>query len=197
MKEYRFVKVEAIEPREDAKPVWYFSPQSVKQIDEHWRKYPASVIRKGSRHIAHRIFKGEKLDGTNVFNEFEEAVHRIHPITENMLISDMVQLESIAYSNRINDFENGRDIYLTKGMPVVTIDTRFYHITEELYKDELTFPDEEKPTMDDVRYMQWDGGWHWYAKIGDLDVTDKYNNQKWNTKEEAEEAAKWYIIKNW
>lgn len=34
-----------------------------------------------------------------------------------------------------------------------------------------------------------------FVKIGNLDVLDKDNNQKWNTKEEAEKAAKWYIEK--
>ena len=43
--------------------------------------------------------------------------------------------------------------------------------------------------------MGW--GKHWYAKIGKLDVVDKDNNQKLDTKEEAETAAKWYIEKNW
>ncbi len=36
-------------------------------------------------------------------------------------------------------------------------------------------------------------GNHWYAKIGKLDIKDKDNNMKWNTKAEAEAAAKWFI----
>lgn len=197
MEKYKFVKVGKINPNGDDRTVWYFSPNSVEQIKEHWMKYPASVIREGSRNVAHRIFESGKLGTGHATNEFEEAVQRFHPITNNFLISDMVQLENIAYNNRINDFNSGRKIYLTKGMPVVTMDERFYHIIEEVYKDELTFPDEEKPSLVNVKYMQWDGGYHWYAKIGKLDVTDKDNNQKWNTKEEAEEAARWFIVKNW
>lgn len=61
----------------------------------------------------------------------------------------------------------------------------------------LTFPDEDKPTMDDVRFIVWGGGEHFYAKIGKLDVVDEHGNQKWNTKREAEAAARWYIEKNW
>jgi hypothetical protein len=56
MEKYKFVKVEAIEPKENSKSVWYFSPSSVEQIKLHWQKYPASVIRDGSRKIANRIF---------------------------------------------------------------------------------------------------------------------------------------------
>lgn len=45
----------------------------------------------------------------------------------------------------------------------------------------------------DTRYIQWDNGIHWYVKIGKFDVVDKDNNQKWNTKKEAQEATKWFI----
>lgn len=51
--------------------------------------------------------------------------------------------------------------------------------------------------MKDVRYMQWNihgnKGTHWYAKIGNLDIKDKDGNMKWDTKPEAENAARWYI----
>ena len=40
-------------------------------------------------------------------------------------------------------------------------------------------------------------GEHYYAKIGKLDVVDEQGNQKWNTKREAEAAARWYIEKYW
>lgn len=37
MEKYKFVKAEAIEPTENSKPVWYFSPSSVEQIKLHWQ----------------------------------------------------------------------------------------------------------------------------------------------------------------
>jgi len=195
MNDYHFVKVERIESNGDSKPIWYFFPNSVDQIKEHWVKYPGSVIREGSRNMSDKIFHG--IEESNPTNEFERAVRSVNAVTRKTIINDMVEIENMAYNNRINDFINGRDIYLTHGLSVVTIDSRFYHITENVYKDTLTFPDEERPSIDKVRYIQWDGGKHWYAKIGKLDVVDKDNNQKWDTKEEAETAAKWYIEKNW
>ena len=42
-----------------------------------------------------------------------------------------------------------------------------------------------------------EGGYHIYAKVGKLDVVDESGNQKWNTRQEAEDAARWYIAKNW
>lgn len=46
---------------------------------------------------------------------------------------------------------------------------------------------EEKP-----RFIQWNGGTHWYAKIGDEDIVVD-GKQKWDTKTEAEAAAKEYM----
>ena len=47
--------------------------------------------------------------------------------------------------------------------------------------------------MKDVRFIVWDSGVHYYAKIGKLDIVDKDGNRKWNTRAEAESAARWYI----
>lgn len=57
----------------------------------------------------------------------------------------------------------------------------------------MVYPHEAKPSLNEVKYMTWYGGKHWYAKIGKIDIVDRDNNQKWNTRKEAEEAAKWYI----
>lgn len=42
------------------------------------------------------------------------------------------------------------------------------------------------------RFIQWDGGSHWYAKIGDEDIVVD-GKQKWDTKAEAQAAAKKYL----
>lgn len=42
------------------------------------------------------------------------------------------------------------------------------------------------------RIIKWDGGTHFYAKVGDEDVVVN-GAQKWDTRKEAEDAAKIYI----
>ena len=42
------------------------------------------------------------------------------------------------------------------------------------------------------RIIKWDGGKHFYAKVGDEDVVVN-GHQKWNTKKAAEEAATIYL----
>lgn len=188
---YKFVKIGLIE---DINGIWYFEPSSIEQIKEHWRKYPASIIREGSQIIANRPFGRTDY---NVTNQFVIAVDALNKVTRGNIVTDMIQVENMAYNNRISDFENGRKIFLTDDMRVVTLDKRFYEIKETVEKDELTFPNEDKPSLDDVRYLQWDGGEHWYAKIGKLDVVDFEGNQKWDSKEDAQKAAKWYVEKYW
>lgn len=191
---YTFVKIGKIKPTEDSKDMWYFKPNSVEQVIEHWQKYTAAVIREGSKFITDRIFN--QVNGHST-NQFVIAVEATNSVTGGNIIVDMAQVENMAYNNRINDYLKGREIYLTTDMVVFTLDKRFFEIKEIIVKDTLTFPHEEKPSLDDVRYIMWDGGQHYYAKIGKLDVVDKDGNQKWNTKEEAIEAAKWYIEKYW
>lgn len=44
-----------------------------------------------------------------------------------------------------------------------------------------------------VRLISWKDGFHIYAKVGNDDVVDEHGNQKWSTRKEAEDAAKWFI----
>lgn len=59
-------------------------------------------------------------------------------------------------------------------------------ITGETEISEWVFPTAS------IRVFQWPNGTHWYAKIGDLDVVDRYDKQKWDTKEEAQRHADWF-----
>jgi hypothetical protein len=41
----------------------------------------------------------------------------------------------------------------------------------------------------DIRLTQYEGGKHWYAMIGDIEVTDEYGDKKWNTSTYANSIA--------
>jgi len=69
------------------------------------------------------------------------------------------------------------------------------NIENEIWNENLIFLEEEQYHFDEVRYIQWQDGIHWYAKVGKLDICDKEGNYKWNTKEEAIEAAKYFCKK--
>lgn len=193
---YKFIKVQIKDAPDGKQPTgfWLFEPQSEQQILEHWYKYARAIIGEGARILTKKIFSGTK---GHFRNDFEQAVETWMTSTGEGLFSSMACIEREALKNRLRSFREGRRIYLNHSIQVVTVDSRFADIVNTTERDVLTFPDEDKPTMNDVRYIIWEGGQHIYAKIGKLDVVDEKGNQKWNTRAEAEAAARWYIDRNW
>ena len=187
---YTFVKIKS---KIDNKEYWLFKPEDMLQVVEHWYKYPASVIKEGTQFMVRKTLKGV-IGHCN--NDFERAVEAYMTATSTDLRSALVKVENEAFQSRIKACEKN-EIYLNHGMQVLLFDERFNEIVKTIEKGTLTFPDEEKPSLSDVRVLVWPGGIHYYAKIGSLDVVDKDGNQKWGTEKEAIEAAKWYIQENW
>lgn len=193
---YTFVKVQPKVSAEgkQAKAYWLFKPKDEMQIMEHWRKYVRSVISDGVKKLNKKMIMGYRGHFTN---DFETAVEVWMNSMGEDLVSSMFRVENEALSSRISAFSSGHEIYLSHGMQVVILDERFTDVVAVKECDVLTFPDEVRPTLEDVRYLMWDGGRHTYAKIGKLDVVDVNGKMKWDTRAEAEAAAKWYIEKYW
>lgn len=194
--DYKFIKVQIKDVPDGKKPTgfWLFEPQSEQQILEHWYKHARAIIGDGARILTKKIFSGKN---GHCINDFETAVETWTTSTGEGLFSSMAYIEREALKNRLQSYRDGRRIYLNHGLQVVTVDSRFCDIVNTTERDVLTFPDEDKPTMNDVRYIIWEGGQHIYAKIGKFDVVDEKGNQKWNTRAEAEAAARLYIDRNW
>jgi len=188
---YTFVKIK--QKINGNNEYWLFKPKDVAQVVEHWYKYPASVIKEGTHHLVRKVLKSV-IGHCN--NDFERAVEVYMAATGTDLRTALVCVENEAFQSRIKSCGD-KEIYLTHGMQVMLFDERVSEVIAEVEKETLTFPDEEKPSASDIRVLVWPGGVHYYAKIGSLDVVDKDGNQKWNTKEEALEAANWYIQENW
>ena len=102
-----------------------------------------------------------------------------------------------AINNRLKDIANGNVVYVEDGVRQFgyTSKNPHFEIIETYYNNKLEYPDFTKPTLNNVRFIQWNGGKHWYAKVNKEDIIDEFGRQKWNSKEEAENAAKWYIEK--
>lgn len=193
---YLFVK---IQPREnvnigDKKNCWLFCAKTENQVLEHWEKYVRSVISDGTRKLVQKAFSGTTGHFTN---DFERTVEITATSLHLSITEAMSKVENEAFHTRMNTFFTNGEIFLTHGLTVVLIDDRFFRVAETVEKETLVYPDEDKPTLQDVRFIVWDGGKHFYAKIGKLDVVDANGNQKWDTRQEAEKAAEWYIKKYW
>lgn len=60
-----------------------------------------------------------------------------------------------------------------------------------VHRKTFTWPDFSES---DIRITQFNGGKHWYVHIGDMELHED-GNIKWNTKEEARQAAMRYVGK--
>ena len=184
---YHFVKVKT-KGDEDSKGTWLLEADSLRVINEHFKKYVGAEIKQGMKEIISRI-NGKVGHYTN---SFASTVDTIMQFGEKPYLVVATELENEMLQTRIKGYLNDRKQYLSDSLSVIIMSPHLEIIDEE-YKDEMVYPHEAKPSLNEVKYMTWYGGKHWYAKIGKIDIVDRDNNQKWNTRKEAEEAAKWYI----
>lgn len=194
---YKFVKIRH-KDKPEKNGVWYFVPNSIEQVLEHFTKIFGQEISAG---IKDKV--GSIETNTHPETAWRYAVDITNRFSGNPWVVDAVNLENQVLHNRINDFLKYGDIYLADGVQQFMYRDDIFEIIEEIHSEILSYPREVQYHFEEVRYMQWEvpgypKGEHWYAKIGNLDVRDKKGNMKWNTKEEAQKAAAWFCQElNW
>ena len=193
---YKFVKIRP--KNSEKKGYWYFIPNSIEQVQEHFNKVFGEEISVG---IKDKI--GSIQLNKHPYTAWRHAVDVTNMFSGNPWIVDAVNLENKVLQGRINDFLKYGKIYLANGVQQFMYHEDLFEIVEEVESEMLSYPREAQFHLEEVRYMQWNvpgypKGEHWYAKIGNLDVRDEAGNMKWNTKEEAKKAAEWFCQElNW
>lgn len=202
-KKYEFVRFKDKTTNEESHK-WWFVAKDELQVRKHFEKYFKPSMQEGFDCVAHdaidSVFKyqGVMKHPTNDVARVLEHLAQVKGYDPRQIlavfdIGNNILFETL--TNRINEIKNGKCIYVEDGVREFGYKDSDPHfeIVERYFSDKLEYPDFKKPTLDDVRYIQWEGGIHWYAKIDKVDVVDELGNQKWNTKESAEKAAKWFI----
>lgn len=187
---YTFAKIK--EKNSNKSGSWYLLGDSVDTIKEHFMTYGKSYFREGLDAYIDWCKKG-KIGHYN--HKFPYIVEVTAQLPENQGLPWVVvatKVENSMLQSEIDLFNKGVGFYLNKEM-VSLVDNSTLEIVETVIKEKLVYPDDEKMSLDDVRYIQWDNGTHWYVKVGKFDVIDENKNQKWLTKEEARCAANWFI----
>ena len=203
--EYEFVRFKNLATDEESHK-WWFAAKTARQVIEHAKKFFKPTMQEGYNSAAHdaveAIFKyGEIMKhATNDLASSIETITEIKGFKRSSplaLFDTANELLLTAIKGRLKDIDKGEAVYLEDGVRQFgyTSKNPYFEIVETYYSDKLEYPDFKKPTLDDVRFIQWNGGKHWYAKVNKEDITDEIGRQKWNTKGEAEKAAKWYIAK--
>ena len=205
--EYEFVRFKNLATGEESHK-WWFAAKTARQVIEHAKKFFIPTMQEGYNTVAHDAVEAIfKYDGImkHATNEVASSIETITEIkgfkrsSPLALFDTANELLLTAIKGRLKDIDKGEAVYLEDGVRQFgyTSKNSYFEIVETYYSDKLEYPDFKKPTLDDVRFIQWNGGKHWYAKVNKEDVTDEFGRQKWNTKDEAEKAAKWYIAKNY
>lgn len=202
---YEFVRFKNLATSEESHK-WWFAAKTARQVMEHAEKFFKPTMQEGYNSAAHDAVEAIFKYGGIMNHATNEVASSIETITEIKgfkrssplaLFDTANELLLTAIKGRLKDIDKGEAVYLEDGVRQFGYSSNNPHfeIIERYYSDKLEYPDFKKPTLNDVRFIQWDGGEHWYAKINKEDVVDEIGRQKWNTKGEAEKAAKWYIEK--
>ena len=201
---YEFVRFKNLATGEESHK-WWFAAKTASQVMEHAEKFFKPTMQEGFNESAHNAIEAIfKHGGAFMKHPIDEASSAIESITEIKgyerssplaLFDTANELLLTAIKGRLRTVDKGEAVYLEDGVRQFGYSSKNPHfeIVERYYSDKLEYPDFKKPTLDDVRFIQWDGGKHWYVKVNKEDVVDELGNQKWDTKEDAEEAAEWYI----
>lgn len=191
---YKFVKIAPNFGEKKGKGTWYFVPESKEQVSEHFQKIFGQEIKAG----IHDKVAGYK-HASSAWRQAVDAItmFNLKGLENNHWIINATLLENEVLSSRIRDFEMGRELYLADGVVSFCPRWDMFEKVDEVETNELVYPREAQFHFEEVRYLKWDvpgvtKGQHWYAKIGNMDVKDKDGNMKWDTREEAEAAAKWF-----
>lgn len=191
---YRFVQFRSKEKSSGG--FWMFSPDSIEQIREHFEKYVYSVIRESTKAYINHILKNEDYShDTTVVGRSAYAIEVYTRTHDCIAALAPTGFYGEVWNSRCQRFINYGEIFLSEGPQVYLPDTRFVEKVGEILKDTLDYPREQQYTIADVRFSKW-GPYtdHWYARIGECeDIRDKEGRMKWDTLEEAEAAARWYL----
>lgn len=193
MKPYHFAKV-AMKHDNPTEGCWYFVAQTEKQLREHWEKYAGADIKAGVQQLAERLSGSFCSHWTS---NFASLVAMKCELNDQPYFIQAVLMENELFQNRLQYLKEDGVVYLLPSLTVFGYSPKLHQIIEAVDSEKLIYPDEVIPTINDVKFLMWSGGKHWYAKIGKVDIVDKFGNQKWDTKEEAERAAIEYIQNNY
>ena len=195
---YHFVKIRFC--REN-KAYWYLKPECPQDIVDHFQKIVVKDIAMGTQERISNSILCKRSDGSlyeyhpkECDTDWNSTVSRINYIIGEDWNFTALKLRSKTFETRVEDFQKGKNMYLSNGLPIFIWPIKndgYCEIIEEKFENELVYPIEEHKHFSDVVY-NCDGCSRWSAKIGNREITDKDGKNWWYTKHEAEIAARWF-----
>ena len=173
---------------------WYLKPEKLEDVIEHFKKFCGREFKEGFEDFRDNVsvkkdYNGEKYlySKNHSSSLWRYAVEMTMQFGGESWLNAANSLEEQTYKDRIERFLEGKPIFLTDGLPYYP-PKEWPEYDEEVWKNELEFPYEYN--YEDCRFLQWPDGRHWYVKIGNIDIGDKYGNYKFSDKSYAQKVAK-------
>lgn len=174
---------------------WYLKPECLQDVIDHFNKICGREIKEGFEDFRDntRIRKSSVdgkpyLDSMNhSSSHWRNAVELEMRMKDQSWVEAACSLEDRTYKDRIERFLSGKPIYLLNSLAYSPFKEHPKY-DEEKWIEELIYPFEYN--YDEVRFIQWPEGRHWYVKIGNIDIGDKWGNYKFSDKSYAQEVAK-------
>jgi hypothetical protein len=206
---YEFVRIKNRHDNKEGK-IWYFRAKTLSEVNLHTDQILRPLLQGGFNSFSEKFSTAlsrylnckEKDIHIDFFmahadNDVEAGIRNIDAIfhenprplsmfeTTNQMLID-------AYHARVETLQKFGECYLANGVAQYGFSKENDEICETILSEEFVYPTQRLATMDDVRIIQWPGGAHYYAKIGNFDVVHD-GKQKWDSEIEAKKAAYWFI----
>lgn len=150
---------------------------SIELLLEHTSSYMDNHIKEGLEDY----FQNSNSHSTTIWRNQMETLSMIKQMT---VLNASTYLQNTVLNNKMQSIHKFGSILLSeRGTYMLLSDN--YTILDKIILDSMIYP------MGDysIRVIKWDGGKHFYAKVGKFDVVDKQGNQKWDSRFRANEKA--------
>ena len=185
---YTFVKIK--DTRTGLEYPWILECKDIMTLKEHTEKYMGHTIGKGVEDWFNVNKKSVQLTPDyryrpHLSTDWGAVVYQMMDINGGTFLEHSTRLETQIFQGKVKFLLDGKKIYLRE-VGSYMIDSDSFVITNKIVTDKMVYPEY---TEENIKITKWDGGTHYYAKIGNMDVVDEDGNQKWDTYDEAYQMA--------
>lgn len=184
---YKFVKVKNISCPNIEYKKWYLYCDDLEVMSEHFEKIFGAGVREGILDF----INDKNGRPAHYVSKWANIISFVGPdiLGQKPLLASAT-LENKTFRDRCKCILDGRTLLLGDSYSYMVLEG--FEIIKELETDVLDFY-VSGYTEDDINIVKWDNGRHYYAKIGNIDVSDENGNYKWNYASIAMSAAREFL----
>ncbi len=167
---------------------WYIKIENTDELLDHAKNFIPSFQKTESKKLL-TLSPNHNSDTVTQAVFLTAELHNINKFTAFEIFSNKL------YQGRLEALHENKIVFIGEngiGWFPIDKDSKKYKVIEEIKKDNYIFPARKLL----ISYSKWKGGKHWYVKINGVDVKDKEDNLKWNTKWQAEEIVNQFLKEN-